>query len=72
MVTRKEHPVESLVVFSIHECQIKKLMPAFVCGAASGAAKHVLFQWVSILLPSTLRIEAFNSVELARRLVLVD
>ena len=29
MITRKEHPLDQMIVFTVHECQIKKLMPAF-------------------------------------------
>ena len=29
VVTQKEHPVDNMIVWSIHECKIKELMPAF-------------------------------------------
>lgn len=35
----------------------------------SFAAHNVLFQWISILMPSTLGVEALNSVELAAGLL---
>lgn len=53
-------------------------MPAFtaastpVVGDAKNAnfeAHNVLFQWISILMPSTLGVEALNSVELAKELL---
>lgn len=29
IVTQKEHPMDNIIVWSIHECKIKELMPAF-------------------------------------------
>ena len=69
MVTRKEHPVDNMVVFSVHECQIKKLMPAFTASIADLDTHNILFQWMSIVLPNTLSIELLNTVALARTLL---
>ena len=35
IVTQKEHPIDNMIVWSIHECRIKELMPAFQGGKDS-------------------------------------
>ena len=43
VITPKEHPLDNIQVFSIHECQIKKLLPAFVADGVAFESHNILF-----------------------------
>ena len=71
IVTQKEHPIDNMVVWSVHECRIKELMPAFV-NEGNDTKLNIFLQWLSIVVPSTLGVDCLTPVDVVKQIISKD
>ena len=68
IVTQKEHPIDNMVVWSVHECRIKELMPAFT-SEGNDTKPNIFLQWLSIVIPSTLGIDGLTPIDVVKQIL---
>ena len=60
-----------MVVWSVHECRIKELMPAFV-SEENDTKPNIFLQWLSIVIPSTLGVDSLTPVDVVKQIISKD
>ena len=57
-----------MVVWSVHECRIKELMPAFT-SEGNDTKPNIFLQWLSIVIPSTLGIDGLTPIDVVKQIL---
>ena len=55
-------------MWSVHECRIKELMPAFT-QPGTHTKPNIFLQWLSIVIPSTLGIDGLTKIDVVKQLI---